>query len=113
MMVGARPIVTPTYVYTHTCVRASLQLGMFKTGLNDGWGSANKSPHMSTHTCMQLGTFNTGLSDGWGLANDGTHLLVTDSTDTIFFLEPGSFQMVRKLQVTNAGKPLPWINEVR
>ncbi|KAG1659043.1 hypothetical protein FOA52_010883 [Chlamydomonas sp. UWO 241] len=62
----------------------------------------------------RLGSFTTELSDGWGLTNNGSHLIATDSHDTLFFIEAasGSFRTVRRLVVTDAGKPLTWLNEL-
>lgn len=62
---------------------------------------------------LQLGSFDTGLGDGWGLTNDGTHLIVTDSSHRVSWLDPVTMKVVRQLEVTDGGRDLPWLNEVR
>jgi glutamine cyclotransferase len=50
--------------------------------------------------------------EGWGLTTDGHALILSDGTSQIRFLDPASFRVVRTLEVTRAGKPLVWLNEL-
>ena len=61
---------------------------------------------------FQSGSFNTGLKDGWGLTNDGTHLIVTDSSDTLHWIDPTTFKKIRSLTIKDGDQALPWFNEV-
>ena len=55
----------------------------------------------------------TGLKDGWGIASDGAGtLVVTDSSETMYFLDEVALEEKRKKVVTFEGAPLPWVNEL-
>lgn len=49
---------------------------------------------------------------GWGLAWDGHHLIMSDGSATLRFLDPDSFAVERRLQVTQHGQSLSKINEL-
>lgn len=51
-------------------------------------------------------------TEGWGLAWDGTHLILSDGTAELQFIEPESFQVVRKVPVTLDGTPVHYLNEL-
>lgn len=53
-----------------------------------------------------------GTGDGWGLAFDGTHLIGSDASSTLYFLEPGTMREVRRVTVTDEGRPVKWLNEL-
>jgi glutamine cyclotransferase len=64
-----------------------------------------------------LNTFETITShyhptEGWGLAWDGTHLILSDGTAALQFIEPETFQVVRKVPVTLDGTPVNYLNEL-
>lgn len=50
--------------------------------------------------------------EGWGLATDGRHLILSDGTPRLRFLEPQGFAVVRTLDVTEGGRPVPHLNEL-
>src|SRR5205085_3998491 len=50
--------------------------------------------------------------EGWGLTTDGRWLIMSDGTDRLRFLNPDSFQIIRTVNVTAAGRPLPHLNEL-
>ncbi len=50
--------------------------------------------------------------EGWGLTHDGQHLIMSDGSSQLRFLDPGTFQVARTLQVTMDGKPLRNLNEL-
>jgi glutaminyl-peptide cyclotransferase len=51
-------------------------------------------------------------TEGWGLTYDGTSLILSDGSDTLFFLDPNTFQVVRMVAVTLDGRALPRLNEL-
>ena len=53
------------------------------------------------------------LKDGWGAATDGRYLIVSDGSANITWLDPSSLRKVKSVLVTDDGKPLPQLNEVR
>ena len=51
-------------------------------------------------------------SEGWGLTTDGKQPIMTDGTSMLYFLDPMTFNVVDKRQVTINGKPLQYLNEL-
>lgn len=51
-------------------------------------------------------------TEGWGLTHDGTHLIMSDGTVTLYFLDPGSFEPVNQLKVTDRGTAITQLNEL-
>ncbi|MGA9099157.1 MAG: glutaminyl-peptide cyclotransferase [Methanotrichaceae archaeon] len=54
-------------------------------------------------------TYNT---EGWGLTSDSKHLIMSDGTDTLYFLDPETFKMVGQIKVKNNGNPVNDLNEL-
>lgn len=50
--------------------------------------------------------------EGWGLTQDGRDLILSDGTATLRFLNPETFQVVRRITVTDHGKPVKELNEL-
>jgi glutamine cyclotransferase len=51
--------------------------------------------------------------EGWGLATDGRLLIMSDGTNRIRFLDPADgCKTVRKIDVTEAGRPVERLNEL-
>ena len=51
--------------------------------------------------------------EGWGLTHDAQHLIMSDGTNSIRFLDPQTFQVVRTVAVVDhLGQPLNNINEL-
>ncbi len=50
--------------------------------------------------------------EGWGLATNGKHLLRSDGSSTITFHDPGSFKIVRKINVRDGDMPVERLNEL-
>lgn len=50
--------------------------------------------------------------EGWGLAAVGDRLLASDGSPTLRFLDPATLRETGRLQVTVAGRPLPWLNDL-
>lgn len=51
-------------------------------------------------------------TEGWGLAYDGKNLILSDGTSTLTYLDPQSYQPVRKLRVMMNGRLMSEINEL-
>jgi len=56
--------------------------------------------------------FTTDNGQGWGMTTDGTHLIVDDGTSNLYYYEPSTFKLIKKLAVTNAGDPGYNLNEL-
>ena len=50
--------------------------------------------------------------EGWGLCYDGTHLVMSDGSDQLFFRDPATFEVVRRVRVRRAGHPVDQLNEL-
>ncbi|MDF1849742.1 MAG: glutaminyl-peptide cyclotransferase [Verrucomicrobiales bacterium] len=50
--------------------------------------------------------------EGWGLTTDGTHLIMSDGTSTLRFLDPKTFQVVRRLEVADPSGKVADLNEL-
>jgi glutamine cyclotransferase len=58
-----------------------------------------------------LRTFSYG-GEGWGLTQDGKSLILSDGTSALRFFDPATFKEVRRVTVTDRGKPVRDINEL-
>ncbi|MBY0507452.1 MAG: glutaminyl-peptide cyclotransferase [Bryobacteraceae bacterium] len=54
----------------------------------------------------------TYTGEGWGLTNDGKRLILSDGTAQIRFIDPKTFAVTGKLNVTDQGKPVDRLNEL-
>lgn len=50
--------------------------------------------------------------EGWGLTHDGTHLIMSDGSATLTFLDPQTYQVVRRLLVRSQGRRVDQLNEL-
>ena len=50
--------------------------------------------------------------EGWGLTSDSASLIMSDGTDTLRFLDPRTFRVVRQIIVRDGSSPLSQINEL-
>lgn len=51
-------------------------------------------------------------TEGWGLTTDGKQLIMTDGSAVLYFLDPMTFNVNKKVAVTLKGKPLQYLNEL-
>ena len=51
-------------------------------------------------------------TEGWGLTHDGTHLIMSDGTQTLYFLDPDTFEELRRLEVHDKDVPIANLNEL-
>lgn len=50
--------------------------------------------------------------EGWGLTTDGKSLILSNGTPVITFLNPGTFQVIRKINVRDGKMPVSNLNEL-
>jgi len=50
--------------------------------------------------------------EGWGLATDGASLIMSDGSDSLRFVAPGTFRVQRVVHVRYQGEPLHRLNEL-
>ena len=62
-------------------------------------------------TLKRLGGFNY-KSEGWGIANDGRRLILSDGSYNLFFLDPVTFKVTKKLPIKNRGNYQYSLNEL-
>ena len=59
----------------------------------------------------QLGSFRYP-GEGWALTQDGRNIIMSDGTASLRFLDPATLKEVRRLQVTDQGRPIDRLNEL-
>jgi glutamine cyclotransferase len=52
------------------------------------------------------------LDEGWGMTTDGTYLIASDGSCNIYYFEPSTFKLIKKIAVTDAGALVYNINEL-
>ena len=62
-------------------------------------------------TLELLSTFHY-QTQGWGLTTDGSALILSDGTNTLYWLDPGTMQVVRQVNVSYQGQPVEYLNEL-
>lgn len=63
------------------------------------------------NTLELLRTFNY-QTQGWGLTTDGSALILSDGTNTIYWLDPSTAQIIRQVNVSYQGQPVEYLNEL-
>jgi glutamine cyclotransferase len=63
------------------------------------------------NTLAQLRTFNY-QTEGWGLTTDGSALILSDGTNTLYWLDPATLQVVRQVNVSYQGQSVEYLNEL-
>jgi glutamine cyclotransferase len=48
-------------------------------------------------------SFATDNGEGWGMTTDGTYLIADDGSSNLYYYEPSSFKLIKKVPVTDAG----------
>jgi glutamine cyclotransferase len=51
-------------------------------------------------------------TEGWGLTSDGKKLIMSDGTETLYFLDPVTLARVGEIKVTAIGEPVKGLNEL-
>ena len=90
----------------------------FGEGLT-AWGSTLVQLTWESHVALVYDRFSFRMlrtlsysGEGWGLTQDGKSLVLSDGSDTLRFFDPATFREVRRVSVTDRGKPVREINEL-
>ncbi|MHB1021921.1 MAG: glutaminyl-peptide cyclotransferase [Acidobacteriaceae bacterium] len=90
----------------------------FGEGLTD-WGSTLVELTWQAHEGFVYDRFSFRLlrtftysGEGWGLTHDSKSLIMSDGTPYLRFLDPKTFKEVRRIEVTDRGKPVKELNEL-
>lgn len=90
----------------------------FGEGLTN-WGSNLYELTWTSHKCFVYDRFSLRLlktfaypGEGWGLTHDKTSLIMSDGTANIRFLNPTTFAEIKRIAVTDEGRPVTEINEL-
>jgi len=59
----------------------------------------------------ELGAYNYP-GEGWGLTTNGKHLIQSNGSADLKFLDPNTFSEVKRIRVTDNGKPIKDLNEL-
>ena len=51
-------------------------------------------------------------TEGWGLTHDGKNLIMSDGSDRLFFLDPETFEEVKRISVRDRNQPVERLNEL-
>ncbi len=51
-------------------------------------------------------------TEGWGITFDGQYLIMSDGTDALYYLNPDDYSLVKKVNVSEAGKAMYNLNEL-
>jgi glutamine cyclotransferase len=98
--------------------RTDIPAGLFGEGITN-WGDEilsitwqdNVGFRWDRRTFRQTGSWNYA-HEGWGLTQDGRHIILSDGTPVLRFLDPATMREVRRISVTDGGRPIPNLNEL-
>ena len=51
-------------------------------------------------------------TEGWGITDDGKYLIMSDGSDTLYFLDPITHKELNRIKVTYEGRPVTRLNEL-
>lgn len=51
-------------------------------------------------------------TEGWGITHDGNRLIMSDGSETLYFLHPETFEVVDQIKVYNNSGPITKLNEL-
>ena len=51
-------------------------------------------------------------TEGWGITHDGNYLIMSDGTSTLYFLEPDTFDEIKRIEVYDTDVPVTKLNEL-
>jgi glutamine cyclotransferase len=63
-------------------------------------------------TFKKIGEFTFPSKEGWGLTTDGRSLIMSDGTNTLTYLDPNSFQVIKTIGVSENGYAKDYLNEL-
>lgn len=63
-------------------------------------------------TFKKTGQFTFPSEQGWGMTTDGASLIMSDGTNNLTYLDPATFNVVKKVAVTENNMPVMQVNEL-
>lgn len=63
------------------------------------------------NTLTKTGTFSYP-TQGWGLTTNGCELIMSDGSNTVYFMEPANFNEIRRIEVYDNNEPIKMLNEL-
>lgn len=63
-------------------------------------------------TFKETGRFNFPGKEGWGMTTDSVSLIMSDGTNTLYYLDPLDFKLSKTIQVADEKGPVMKINEL-
>ena len=61
---------------------------------------------------VALRSIDSRLREGWGITHDGQNLIISDGSDLLRFVDPATFQLVRRLRVKDGFRGVSRLNEL-
>ncbi|NND94390.1 MAG: glutaminyl-peptide cyclotransferase [Flavobacteriales bacterium] len=61
---------------------------------------------------QRIGEFDLPSAEGWGLTDDGSNLIMSDGTNTLIYLDPVTFEVVRRMPVYDNKEKVNALNEL-
>lgn len=101
-ILAARPLAPQHFGEGLTAIGERLIQLTWRSGTAIVYSRANLRP---------LGQFRYA-TEGWGLTHDGRHLIMSDGSDTLYFLDADRFTEVRRVKVHDASGPVRSLNEL-
>lgn len=62
-------------------------------------------------TLKQIATFNYP-TQGWGITHNNQELIMSDGSNTLYFLNPDTFKETKRIRVTDQNRPIDRLNEL-
>jgi glutamine cyclotransferase len=63
-------------------------------------------------TFKKTGEFRIPTQEGWGLTHDSSHLILSDGSNSIYFIDPANYQILYTLSVHDNNGPVGNLNEL-
>jgi glutamine cyclotransferase len=64
------------------------------------------------NTLEKVNEFRYEMKEGWGLCNNGSQLIMSDGSNTVYFINPDDFSVVRTINVYNNEGDIAYLNEL-
>jgi glutaminyl-peptide cyclotransferase len=59
-----------------------------------------------------IDSFRFNSEEGWGLTNDGKSLIMSDGTETLTWIDPDNYSIIKRIQATDDQKVVQYLNEL-
>jgi glutaminyl-peptide cyclotransferase len=72
----------------------------------------NKKGFVYDQDTFQLVSEFSYPTEGWGITLDGEYLIMSDGTETLYFLNPDDYSLIKKIKVSATGQAVKKLNEL-